>query len=110
MTDTADPVFIDLIASFHAAAMVQLGKVINPASGTVERNLDFARHTIDVLDMPQTKCAGNLTDPERRFLEHVLFELRLNYIDEEGRSDTVPPASEGSQPASDQANPPPDEG
>ena len=107
MTDTADPVFIDLIASFHAAAMVQLGKVINPATETVERNLDFARHTIAVLTMLDTKCRGNLTDPERRFLEHVIYELRLNYLDEEGRSDTPPTGSEGGQPASDLPNPPP---
>lgn len=74
--------FFSLVAMFQTAAMQQMGKLINPVTGKVERDLEQARFSIDILGMLQEKTKGNLTDEERRFLDHVLFELRLNYVDE----------------------------
>jgi len=81
----ADPLLIQLIASFQASAMVQLGKVIHPLTGTIERDLEQAQGTIELLAMLERKCKGNLTGDEQRLLEHVLFELRMNYLDESER-------------------------
>ena len=81
-----DALLIQLIVSFQSAAMLQMGKIMNPVTGKVERDLDQAKQTIDLLAMLQRKTAGNLTDDEKRYLDHVLYELRMNYVDETARS------------------------
>ena len=77
-----DLLFLQTIAMFQAAAMQQLGKIADPVSGKVSKHLDQARMTIDTLEVLQEKTSGNLTGDEASFLEKVLFELRMNYMDE----------------------------
>jgi hypothetical protein len=74
--------FLGLIHSFQSAAMQQMGKVPSPFSGQVERDLEQARLSIDMLEMLEERTSGNLTGEESRFLKHVLTELRLNYVSE----------------------------
>jgi hypothetical protein len=74
--------FMQLVFMFQSAAMQHLGKVKNPLTDRIERDLDQARHTIDVLGMLEGKTRGNLSPQEKQFLEHVLYELRMNYVDE----------------------------
>jgi hypothetical protein len=74
--------FVQLIITFQAAAMQQMGKLQNPLTQKVERNLDQARSSIDMLEMLQDKTRKNLTENEEKFLEHTLYELRMNYLDE----------------------------
>ncbi|MBD3403911.1 DUF1844 domain-containing protein [candidate division GN15 bacterium] len=107
-TDKFDTQFYQLIVSLHAGAMQQLGKVASPFTGEIERDLDAARGTIDMIDMLKRKTAGNLTDEENRLVEHVLYELRMNYVDESKKGDEPkdePPktdsATDESSPASD---------
>ena len=40
--------FMALVFSLHAAGMQQLGKVMNPMSGEIERNLEQAQGTSNV--------------------------------------------------------------
>ncbi len=104
-----DPYLMQLILSLQAGAMQQLGKIISPVSGKIERDMELARFTIDMLGMLQTKTMGNLTDEESHLLARVLSELRLNYVDESkkdqsptekktapkpGKSDDSSPAAE----------------
>ena len=74
--------FVQLVITFQAAAMQQMGKLQNPITQKVERNLDQARSSIDILEMLQDKTKNNLTESEKKFLEHTLYELRMNYLDE----------------------------
>jgi hypothetical protein len=74
--------FFQLIVSLQAGAMQQLGKVISPISGKVERDLELAKATIDMLTMLEEKTKGNLSEDEGKLLSHVLYELRLNYVEE----------------------------
>lgn len=83
MDDTLDMQFYQLILSLQAGAMQQMGKIASPVSGQVERNLDMARSTIDILEMIDRKTKGNLNSDEKQMLEHILYELRLNFIDEQ---------------------------
>ncbi len=85
----SDFFFTELIISFQAAAWQHLGKVPSMVSGKVERNLELAKHTIDMLGMLETKTKGNLSDDEKKIIEHILFELRLNYLDELKKGDTA---------------------
>ena len=74
--------FVQLIVTFQAAAMQQMGKLQNPLTQKVERNLDQARSSIDMLEMLRDKTKNNLAENEKKFLEHTLYELRMNYLDE----------------------------
>jgi hypothetical protein len=82
--------FTQLILMFHTAAMQQLGKLKNPLTDAIERNLEAAQNSIDILDMLKDKTAGNLSEEEGRLLSQVIRELKLNYVDEAKKPD-VPP-------------------
>ena len=77
-----EALFMQLVMMFQGAAMQQIGKIVNPISGKAERDLDQAKMSIDILGMLQEKTKGNVSENERKFLDHVLFELRMNYVDE----------------------------
>lgn len=74
--------FLGLVQSFQAAAMQQMGKVMNPFTEKIERDMAHAKLSIDMLEMLRARTSGNLTGQEARFLNHVLTELRLNYVAE----------------------------
>ena len=71
-----------LISSFEMAALQQMGKIKNPLIDKIEKDLHQAQYSIDLLDMMKDKTKGNLTSDEQKFLDHVLGQLKLNYIDE----------------------------
>lgn len=73
---------------FHSAALQNLGKIKNPATDKVEKNLEQAQAMIDMLEMLSKKTRGNTTDEERKFLSNVLQELKLNYVDEVTKQQT----------------------
>jgi hypothetical protein len=77
--------FIGLVQSFQAAAMQQMGKVMNPFTQKIERDMVHARMSIEMLEMLRTRTQGNLTGQEARFMNHVLTELRLNFVAEADR-------------------------
>jgi len=72
--------FLGLVHSFQSAAMQQMGKIVNPFTQQIERDLPQAQLSIEMLRMLETRTAGNLTTEESRFLAHVLRELQLNYV------------------------------
>lgn len=88
--------FLGLVQSFQAAAMQQMGKVMNPFTEKIERDMAQAKLSIEMLEMLKTRTAGNLTGQEARFLNHVLTELRLNYVAESERGEGEPAKPEGS--------------
>jgi hypothetical protein len=97
--------FIQLVLMFQTAAMHQMGKIQNPITKKTERDLNQAKFSIDMLEMIQQKTKNNLSENEKKFLDHVLFELRMNYVDEmnkdkkekkeEGKKEAEPPKEEG---------------
>ena len=99
-----------LIATFEAAAMQQLGKIAHPLTGDVDVDLPGASDSIEMLGAIQRKTEGNLSADEKRVLDHVLYQLRMNYVDvvrEQGTadgetsggetSDDAPPAADDKQ-------------
>jgi hypothetical protein len=77
-----DALFISLLMMFHSAAMQYLGKIKNPATDKIERNLEQAQAIIDMFDMLKEKTKGNLSAEEEKFLSNLAQELKLNYVDE----------------------------
>ncbi len=93
-TDKRSMLFMQLVLTFQAAAWQHLGKLPHPSTGKPQRDLDQAKNAIDTLDMLRHKCKGNLSDEEEHFLNHIVSELMLNYVDECSR----PPESTGEKP------------
>ncbi len=74
--------FLQLVLGLQQAAMVSLGKLMNPMTGKIEKNLEGAKNTIDTLSAIETRTRGNLESDEQRVLTQVLTDLRMNYVDE----------------------------
>jgi hypothetical protein len=98
-----NPLFLQLVLSLQSAAWYQLGKTVSPISGKIERDLNEARVSIDLLTMIQEKTKGNLLEDEKKILDNTIYTLQMNYIDEMNRGDemdeTAPPEAE--KPGSD---------
>lgn len=71
-----------LVTSYTSQTMACLGKIPNPQTGKIERDLEQASVLIDMLHMLEAKTAGNLEDDEASMLRQSLSMLRLNYVDE----------------------------
>jgi hypothetical protein len=81
-----DHILAGLVFSLQAAAMQQLGKIQNPMTGEVEKDLEQARSTIDILDMLKTKCRTGTPDDLLRMIDGAVMDLQLNYTDEVKKS------------------------
>ena len=66
-----DQLFIHLVNTFVQSAWISLGKVKNPVSDELERNLDQASYYIHLLDMLQTKIKCNLSESEEQYLSLI---------------------------------------
>jgi len=73
--------FSTFTLSLATSAQVHLGLVPNPSTGALEKNLALAKETIDLLGILQDKTKGNLNDQEAMLLEHVLYDLRMMYVE-----------------------------
>ena len=90
--------FLQLVAMFQYAAMQQMGKLPNPVTGKIDRDLEQARISIDMIEMLQSRTQASRSAREGEYLDKVLFELRMNYVDESKRPPE--PAPEASEPGS----------
>jgi Domain of unknown function (DUF1844) len=90
--------FLQLVAMFQYAAMQQMGKLPNPVSGKIDRDLEQARMSIDMIEMLQSRTQASRSARESEYLDKVLFELRMNYVDESKRPPE--PGPEESEPGS----------
>ena len=79
--------FMMLIQQHQQIAMMGMGKVKNPASDEIERDLKSAKFAIDTLLMLQKFTKGNLPEELSNYLNETLNNLRLNYADEKGKGD-----------------------
>jgi len=77
--------FVQFISSLHGAALMQMGKIKNPATNSQERHLDQAEVTIEMLDMLKERTKGNLSPDEEKFFSTVISELKLNFVDEKSK-------------------------
>ena len=86
---------LQLVAMFQYAAMQQMGKLPNPVTGKTERDLAQARMSIDMIEMLQNRTQTGRSARESEFFDKMLFELRMNYVDESKR----PPETESGEQA-----------
>jgi hypothetical protein len=72
--------FTSLIFSLSSSALINLGEVPDPNTGKKTKDLQIAKHTIDIIAMLKEKTEGNLTDEEKKFLEAVLTDIRWRFV------------------------------
>lgn len=73
--------FQTFVLSLSSSAMYHLGLIPNPDTNRPEKNLPLARQTIDILAMLRDKTQGNLNQDEQRMLDHLLYDLRVRFVE-----------------------------
>jgi hypothetical protein len=92
-----DQILAGLVWSLQAAALQQLGKIKNPLTDAVERDLMGARGSIDIIEMLKAKCRQDTAPEVLRLLDTTVMELQMNYLDElkKERSAGAAPVADG---------------
>jgi hypothetical protein len=90
LSGEADYRLLSLVMSLATAAWSQLGKVPNPVTQKIEKDLDQARISIEFLRMLQEKTEGNLSPKEQEMLDNTVADLELNFADEVRKSESAP--------------------
>ena len=81
LADARDPAsFMSFMMSIASNAASALGMMEHPVTHQREVDIDIGKHWIDVLGMLEKKTAGNLTPQEKRMLEGLLADLRMQYV------------------------------
>jgi hypothetical protein len=72
---------IDLTTFF-----LSISQAAMQALQTEKTDLEMARHNIDLLELLQQKTQGNLSVDETQLLNHLLFQLRMGYVQAEKKT------------------------
>ena len=86
MTDDRDESlqFADFVISLARTAAVHFGDLEDPGLGRKqEPDLPAAHQMIALIEMLQQKTRGNLTAPEEKLVDDLLYELRMRYVEAE---------------------------
>jgi len=87
---TEEQLFDNLISSLVHSVWISLGKVKNPMTDKIERNLFAASMNIDMIDMLYKRMDGNLSEKEETYLSRILSELKMNYLEEKKIGENLP--------------------
>ncbi|MBK7843308.1 MAG: DUF1844 domain-containing protein [Bdellovibrionales bacterium] len=72
--------FSTLILSIASSAAMAMGLTPDPAGNKTEKNLEMASFNIDLLILLQQKTKNNLDAEESRFLESLIRDLQVKFI------------------------------
>lgn len=89
-----EDMFMLLLNQLSSGAWVQLGKLPDPATNKISRNLEAASLTIDIIDALETKTKGNRTEEEDRYITGTLSQLKMNYLEEMKQPDPTGSSAE----------------
>ena len=72
---------MDFILSLARTAAVHFGDIDDPQTGErLAPNLLAAAQMIEIIGMLQERTKGNLTEPEERIMDDLLYELRMRFV------------------------------
>lgn len=80
MTQKLDASFSTLSMSIASAAAMAMGLAPHPQSGEIQKDKAMARFNIDLLVMLKEKTKNNLNDDEQKFLETVVQDLQMKFM------------------------------
>ena len=84
---------VELINLLAMQAAIALGGYQGPGGERIPGNPMAAKHHIDLLEVLEKKTTGNLTDEEKRMLDAILYELRMQYVQIMSGGKRTPPAA-----------------
>ena len=81
--------FMHLVLQNQQMAMISLGQVKNPVSDRLDKNLEYAKLSIDTLDMLVQKTKGNLSEYEEKLLTETINQLKIIYVEESSEEEKL---------------------
>lgn len=79
---THEIIFMQFVSGLYTSTMQHLGKLMNPVTANVEKNLDAAKATIELVRTLKKKTEGNLNEKESMMVDNALSNMQMNYVDE----------------------------
>jgi hypothetical protein len=79
-SQTMEATFSMLTMSLASSAAMSLGLSPDPNSGKIEKNKELSKFNIDLLVMLQKKSTGNLSSDEKQFLDSVVSDLQVKFV------------------------------
>ncbi|MCX7973609.1 MAG: DUF1844 domain-containing protein [Candidatus Aminicenantes bacterium] len=73
--------FSSIVLPLYTQALVCLGLLEDPSSGTKKENLPLAQRLIDLLDLLKERTEGRLRPEEESFLTSCLHQLKWHYLE-----------------------------
>ncbi len=80
------PDFTFFVSTLAMQASIALGDIANPVSNKQETDLNQAKFFIDILSIIKEKTTGNLNSEEDSFLDKIIYELRMRFIEKSKNS------------------------
>lgn len=81
MQDGEGVTFTAFVLGMAGSAAIHLGMQPHPETGKVERNLEAAKQSLDLLVMLRHKTRGNLAQDEEQLFASVVADLQLRYVE-----------------------------
>ena len=73
--------FAGFILSLATTAAVHFGDIADPSTGEQQQpNLAGAAQMIELIALMQEKTKGNLSEPEAKLVDDLLYELRMRFV------------------------------
>lgn len=72
--------FSMLTMSIASSAVMAMGLAPNPQTNETQKDKEMAKFNIDLLVMLQEKTKNNLSDEEKRFLDSVVTDLQMKFL------------------------------
>ena len=70
-----------LVGSLGSSALIALGLVKHPSTGTFLKDKKMAKFNIDLLIVLKEKTRGNLSKEEEQALDSIISDLQLKYVE-----------------------------
>jgi len=80
--DNHQILFMQLVIQNQQKGLISLGKVKNPASDALDKNLEYAMLSIDTLDMLVQKTKDNFSEYEKKLLTETIIQSKIIYVEE----------------------------
>jgi hypothetical protein len=73
--------FSSFLLSLSSSTLLHLGEIADPQSGEKKKELALAKQSIDIIVLLKDKTKGNLTHEEEELLDHLLYDLRMRFVE-----------------------------
>jgi hypothetical protein len=76
MNGVPQATFLNFLSGLASQALMQFGEIPNPINGERSANIDYARYTVQLLEVLEAKTAGNRNPEEEAYLSGMLKDFR----------------------------------